>query len=61
MNKSEIFEHWNKLLAEAEKFLPNLSHIQNAASCFNANIDAIIQLSGEALAEAIRNCPDFDL
>ncbi len=61
MNKAEIFEHWNKLLAEAEKFLPNLSHIQNAASCFNANIDAIIQLSGEALAEAIRNCPDFDL
>jgi len=59
MQKDIVCKNWSKQLEDAAKFLPNLSGINSAASGFNANIDAVIQLTGKALSTEIAACEEF--
>lgn len=53
MNYSELKEIWGHKYEVVSEQLDKLKQIPSAATAFNANIDAIIKLSGEQLKELI--------
>ena len=49
-----VAEKWSSELKNAEVLLPKTEKIYSVASAFNTNIDAIVNIDGEALSEAIK-------
>ena len=51
----EIKENWRNLFATAPQTLEKVKEVDTAVTAFNANVDAVLKISGKKLAEMIKN------
>ncbi len=51
MDNSELKKIWAEKFASVPQTLKNMQQVQAAATAFNANIDAVVKISGKKIAE----------
>lgn len=50
----EVKENWRKLFAQAPQTLEKVKEVDTAVTAFNANVDAVLKISGQKLAELVK-------